>query len=456
MLAWNNVFDYTTQLPILFDIKDDQGNVVPVASTYAMRAGMSSSDLYPLQAGQTYTRTVDLRQILQDLPSGPSKPSGAGLAAKLFTMSLPASFKGIVGDASSVIEALAALDANPPRMGDLSNSNIKDITIGSTPTRLSAVFPILGDLNPSFKSTGDGMHVANDCTAGDLTETTNALLDAGIYANSLSMAANDSSNTLFSTFFPDAARQTIGSIAAAAANSVQGRGPHVDLFCSDVQQVCGDPNMLGYSFTPSFLGNAYIVLCPSARSLGRAPQPCHTGSFYATSSHILIHLLVTLNNVVTTVMTESVNGPGACQALSKTPSALVDPTKNPDSMAQLAIAHWAYGLGGEPYNRPSCLPVGGLKRDLQRRSLAIGQRQPFTPRQPQAEKLQARDPEDFWTQIGLTQDCAASEESMLQIAAANARTLANFAIKDIGSSKAESRSRWTTYAFGLISYPPKG
>ena len=54
ILAWNIAFDNTTQLPILFNIRDDHGHAVPLASTYALRAEIGTSDLYSPAAGQTY------------------------------------------------------------------------------------------------------------------------------------------------------------------------------------------------------------------------------------------------------------------------------------------------------------------------------------------------------------------------------------------------------------------
>ena len=451
ILAWNNVFDNTTQLPVLFDVKDDQGNTVSLASTYIMRAGMSRSDLYPLAAGQTYYRTVDIRQIMQNLPSGPSTPFGAELAPKVFTIAPPLSFKGLVSDGSAVVEALPALHATPPTFGDMATSNLQDITVTSTPTRLSAVFPILGDLNPSFMSSGDGAHVDSDCKAQDLTQMSDALFDAGLYATSVGMAANDSSSPLFHLFFPESARQKVQSIATAAMNSVHGQGPHVDLYCTDIQNLCGNPNILGYSFTPSFLGNAYIVLCPSARALGRAQPPCQTNSLdSATTSHVLMHLVLTLNNVVATVMTESVNGPAACEELSN--SSLVDPTCNPDSLAQLAVAHWGYGLGGLPYNGPSCLPSGGVKPGLHSRAMPVRHGKPMSTAKSYSRRALSLSAKDFQIQLSLTQDCAASESSMIQIAIANAQALAKYASSDLGSTSTASIDRWTTYALILICF----
>ena len=448
ILAWNNVFDYTTQLPVLFSVKDDQGNDVQLASTNAMRAGISYSDLFPLTPGQTFTRVIDMRQIMQNTPSGPSRPLGGGLQSKIYTLYLPASFKGITGTTSVPHGAAANLTRNPPMLGNFAAANLQDVTLQASALRLSSVFPVIGDVDSTFVSPADGVHVNGDCAAQNLTDDSNALFDAGIYANSLAMAVNDSSSTLFPLFFSEASQEVVSSIANAVANSIRGIGPHVDLYCTDLQNRCGNPNVLGYSFTPSFLGNAYIVLCPSARALGRAPQPCHnpkTGSERsASTSHVSFHLLMTLNNVVTAVMASSVYGTLACEKLSN--STLIDPTKNPDSFAQLAIAYWGYGLGGPPYNGPSCLPAGGVLPDMQKRVVSAKHRETLglpklldraeTP--TLSETLAKRQSHPILE----TQDCSAAELDMIQISVANAQALARFASSDLGS--ASSSDRWTT------------
>ena len=442
VLAWNNVFDNTTQLPVLFNARDDHGSVVSLASTYVMRAGLSSSDLYHLVAGQTYYRTVDLRQVMQNLPSGPSTPSGAGLAKKIFTVALPASYQGIIGNPSAVVEVAAGLNSSHPILADLSVSNLHEFTVTSSPTRLSAVFPLLGDLSPSFASLDGGLRMDGECLADKNISDT--IFDAGIYAKSLAMAASNLSSSLFPMFFPASARQKVISIATAAVRSVNGQGPHVDLYCTDIQDRCGEPNILGYSFTPSFLGDAYIVLCPSVRTFGRALPPCQAGSLgSATTSHVLLHLLLTLNNVVPAVMTQSVNGPIACRGLSN--STLEDPTSNPDSLAQLAIAQWGYGLGGAPYNGPSCLSFNTVNPIVRRRAEPLGFRRPLRPKRSRSRRALSLSSQDFQAQIGLTEDCTASESSMLDIAIANAQALAMYALRDLKSTSRSSTDRWTTY-----------
>ncbi len=450
VLAWNNVFDNTTALPIFFDVKDDMGNVVPLASMNVMRAGFSSNDLYTLTPGNTYYRTVDLRQCLQNLPSGPSAPLGSGFTPKVFTIAPPPSFKGFIGDPSTVIASPANFDSKPKTLGDLSQSNLQDITVSSTPTRFSAVFPLIGYVDSSFGSPADGAHVDGNCTGQDLTDMSNALFDTGVYANSLAMAANHTTNTLFPLFFSVFARQSVSFIATAAVNSVQGQGPHVDLFCDDIESICADPNVLGYSFTPSFLGNAYIVLCPTARTLGRAPAPCQTGaSGSATASHVMFHLMMTLNNVIPAVMTNSIDGPAACQQLPK--STLIDPTTNPDSLAQLALAEWADGLGGPPYNGASCLPTRDVHPEKERRAVQPRRLAASTSRKRTSSVAKRDFPPnvlrytDVAYDMAVTQECSAAEASMLQYAVANAQALAKYASSDIESTSPASAERWTTY-----------
>ena len=442
VLAWNNAFDNTTQLPILFNVRDDHESVVPLASTYVMRAGMSSSDLYSLAAGQTYYRTVDLRQVMQNLPSGPSTPSGAGLTKKVFTVALPTSYRGIIGNPWAVVQAAAGLNSSHPTLADLSVSNLHKIIVTSSPIKLSAVFPMLGDLSPSFANPDDGMRMDSECAADK--NISDAIFDTGVYARSLAMSASNLSSSIFTMFFPTLARQKVNSIATAALRSINGHGPHVELYCTDIQNLCGNPNILGYSFTPSFLGNAYIVLCPTVQAFGRALPPCQTGSLSsATTSHVLLHLLFTLNNVVPAVMTQSLNGPIACQGLAN--STLENPTSNPDSLAQLAIAQWGYGLGGTPYDGPSCLPVSAVDPVVRRRAKPSRYGSSSRPKMSRSRRALSLSSQDFQTQIGLTEDCAASELSMVHIAITNAQALAMYALGDLRGTSKSSVDRWTTY-----------
>ncbi|KAL8833278.1 MAG: hypothetical protein Q9176_008046 [Flavoplaca citrina] len=463
LLAWNNVFDPLTKLPVLFDVRDDQGNIVPLASTNVMRASMSSNDFYSLAPREFFSRTIDIRQIMQNLPSGPSTPQGAGLGDKVFTITTPAAYKGVIGDASAVVAALANLDSSPKNLGDLGTSNLQDITVASTTARFSNVFPLFPEADSTYFSPADGTHTATECAAQDLADVSNAIFDAGVYASSLAKAANDSTNTLFPRFISPSAdnRQLVSTVAAAAAASlIEGQGPHVDVHCQDIQGLCANSNFLGYSFTPSFLGDAYIVLCPAARALGRAPAPCELGSVGgASASHVLFHLLMTLNNVVPIVATSLVNGLLACQNLAN--STLIQPTRNPDSLAQLAIAEWGYGLAGAPYNGAICLPADGIPipPSTRKRETSSRQRREWNPNKdprrapghtsPQSlSRRQGTGYADLDYDLAKTSECTPAESSMLQLALENARAMARWASENLSSTTTESSDRWTAYFNG--------
>ncbi len=435
VLQWNNIFDNSTQLPVAFAIKDDQGAELQIASTYVMRAGVSNSDLYTLEPGQNFTKFVDVRQFLQNIPSGPT-----GSYPKAISLSLPSSFKGISGAVSIAPEAAANLNSQPPTLGDFASSGLTDITLTANILKLSLRFPIYQNLDPSFTAAEDGIQLNSDCKAQNATTMSNTLFDAGLYARAVRLAARDSSNGLYTHFFPTQSRQNVSLVAGAATRSIHGAGPHVDLYCSDIESLCGNPNILGYTFTPSYLGNAYIVLCPSAIALGRAPEPCSAlqpgVQISASSTHVLIHLLFTLNNVVKSVISNSVYGPLACSQLVNSTS---DSTKNADSFAQLAIAQWAYGLGGAPYHGPSCVPASGVLPDNQKR--AANSINPATPRPitEAADTALSRRAVSYDSRV--IGRCTGAELDVLQIAGANARSLATYALNEINS---HSNDLWTT------------
>ncbi|KAL8780796.1 MAG: hypothetical protein Q9213_006297 [Squamulea squamosa] len=458
VLAWNNIFDSLTQLPVLFDVRDDEGSIVPLASTNVMRASMSSNDFYSLAPQEVFSRTIDIRQIMQNLPSGPSAPQGAGLGDKIFTVTPLAAYKGVIGDASAVVAAVANFQSSPKTLGDMAKSNLQDITVMSTTQRFSNVFPLFREADSTYLGPTDGIHAATDCAAQDLTDISDAIFDAGVYAASLAKAANDSTNTLLSRFvFPSANNlQLVSAVAAAAAASINGQGPHVDVYCKDIQNLCGNPNILGYSFTPSFLGDAYMVLCPAARTLGRAPAPCQTGSVGgASTSHVLFHLLMTLNNVVPTVTTSSVNGLVACQDLAN--STLIQSTRNSDSLAQLALVEWGYGFGGAPYNGGTCLPANGIPPFMKKRVASFRHRSESYPNKLAMRPREHTSPQSLSRRQGYADldhdlarisDCTPGESSMLRLAVENAQAMARWASADLSSSSSESSNRWAAYFNG--------
>ncbi|KAL8769462.1 MAG: hypothetical protein Q9209_004523 [Squamulea sp. 1 TL-2023] len=461
VLAWNNIFDSLTQLPVLFDVRDDEGNIVPLASTNVMRASMSSNDFYSLAPQEVFSRTIDIRQIMQNLPSGSSAPMGAGLEDKLFTITPLAAYKGVIGDASAVVAAVANFNSSPKTLGDMAKSNLQDITVTSTTERFSNVFPLFREADSTYLGPTDGIHAATDCAAQDLTEISDAIFDAGVYAASLAKAANNSTNTLLPQFvFPSANNlQLVSTIAAAATASIHGQGPHVDVYCQDIQNLCGTANILGYSFTPSFLGDAYMVLCPAARALGRAPAPCQTGSVGgASASHVLFHLLMTLNNVVPTVTTASINGLVACQDLAN--STLIQPTRNPDSLAQLAVVEWGYGFGGAPYNGGTCLPADGIPPSMKKRAASFRHRRESNPNKLAMRAREHTSPQslsrrqgyaDLDHDLARTVGCTPGESYMLQLAVENARAMARWASADLSSTSSES-NRWAAYGNLFVEF----
>lgn len=435
VLQWNNIFDSATQLPVAFTVQDDQGAEVQIASTYAMRAGVSNSDLYSLEPGQNFTKVLDVRVLLQSIPSGPT-----GSLPKAISLSMPTSFKGVNGTVSIPPEAAASLNSQPPTLGDFASSGFTDITLTANVLQLSLRFPIYQSLDPSFVAADDGIQLNKNCKAQNATDMSNALFDAAIYARAVRLAAISGSNVLYPRFFSSQSRRNVSSIAGAATRTIHGAGPHVDLYCSDIADVCGDPNILGYTFTPSYLGNAYIVLCSSARALRRAPEPCsalQTGAQIGASiSHVLFHLLLTLDSVVKSVISNSVYGSLACSQLV---NATGDPTKNADSFAQLAIAQWAYGLGGAPYHGPSCVPANGVLPENQKRavdSITIATPRPLIPA---ADAALSRRAVNYDSRV--IGRCTGAEMDILQIAGANARFLATYALNEINS---HSNDLWNT------------
>lgn len=185
VLQWNNIFDNATQLPVAVTVKDDQGAEVQIASTYAMRAGLSNSDLYSLEPGHNFTKVLDVRQFLQSLPSGPT-----GSQPSVISLSLPSSFKGVNGTVLIPPEAAASLNSQPPTLGDFALSGLKDITLIADVLQLSLRFPMYQNLDPSFMAAEDGVQLHSDCIAQNATDMSNALFDAGVYARAVNLAAS--------------------------------------------------------------------------------------------------------------------------------------------------------------------------------------------------------------------------------------------------------------------------
>lgn len=435
ILSWNNIFDNATQLPVSFSVIDDQGNPVQLASTYAMRAGITNDDLYDILPGQIFSRVFDMRQFLQSVPSGPSGPQ-----PKTISISLPQVFKGISHSGSYQIPAAAASDITlTPSIGDFSAAGLQDISLSSRPLKLSYNFPIFQDLDTGYSNPGDGIQIQTaDCQNGNFTDLSNAIFDAGVYAKSVYLAATNATSALFADFFnagQDA--ETVANISTLVMNATNGSGPHVDVYCTDGLNLCDSgSNILGYSSTPSWLGNAYITLCPSARILGRAPPPCTSfgaESISATTSHVMFHLILTVNNVVRTMIDDSVYGSKASRQLRN--SQVWDPTKNADSYAQLAIDQWNFGLGGSPYSGPSCFPADGNPPNIPKRMRGrqlysvSSQHIPHTTSERASNHLrrQAGLYSGLDQIVAAASQCTHAENQLLQYAILNARAMAALA-----------------------------
>lgn len=431
ILAWNNIFDNATQLPVSFSVFDDQNNPVQLASTYAMRAGMTNDDFYDLLPGQNLTRTFDLRQSLQNIPSGPTTR-----LPKVVKVQLPLVLKGIVHSGSYQIPLAAAADftVQPPRFGDFSAAGLQDINLSSKPFKRTLYFPIFVDLETGYHSPPDGIHVQTaDCQAQNFSDLSNAIFDAGVYAKSVYLAANNATSTLFADFFNAEEHRNVSDVGSLLVNATSGSSPHVDVYCTDGLGLCSsESNILGYSSTPSWLGDAFITLCPSARNLGRAPAPCSTDSAMQlgdSASHVMFHLLLTLNNVVRTMIDSSVYGSPACQQLRG--SLIWDPRRNADTYVQLAIAHWAYGLGGSPYNGVPCYSDNAAPPNVPKRTRSLKPRRKeldhsvSVSRQIHFRHVARQNLGGVLGQIAAAaQQCTRTEQQLLRFAVQNARSLA--------------------------------
>lgn len=365
ILNWNTIFDPATPLPVSLVIRDDQRLPVRMATTYAMRAGMTDTDFHHLDPDQGYSRGFDIRSLLQVVPEC---RSGS------ITVALPAGFKGMSHTGAWTVPAAAAADltVDPPRLGDFSAAGLQDISLTSRPLALEFSFPLFdngGLVDPMARGPLGGIEVDDSCQGQNGTSMTDALYDAGIYANAISLAAKDRSSALFANYFLSAARQAVGRVASSVQNAINGQGPQVGVRCADILNTCYNTNILGHTFTPSNLGPAEIVMCPAARKLPRAPWPCttHPGrQIGASASHVLLHLILTINSIFTDTITGSVYGSGSCQLLKN--SHIFATAKNPDSYAQLAMAQWGYGLGGPPYDGDPCPPTLGIVPNIQKRT----------------------------------------------------------------------------------------
>ncbi|KAI4270881.1 MAG: hypothetical protein LQ337_006410 [Flavoplaca oasis] len=363
ILAWNNVFDHEVPLPVSLAIRDDQGHHIRMATMYAMRAGMSNTDFHHLEPDAVFSRSIDLRSLIQVVPEGRSGN---------ITVSLPGGFTGISHTANWTVPAaaMANLSADPPRLGDFSAAGLQDISLSARRLALELNFPLFADdgvVNPKPYDPLGGIEIDKSCPVLNGTSMADILSSVGIYANAISLAAKDRPSALFANYFLSRARQTVQGVALSVQKAISGKGPQIGVYCLDVSSVCGrNPNILGHTFTPSNLRPAEIVMCSTTRRLPRVSWPCssHPGKqIGATATHVLLHLILTINSIFPNPITGSVYGSGSCQLLKN--SHVLATEKNPDSYAQLAMAQWEYGLGGRPYNGKPCPPKLGIVPNIQ-------------------------------------------------------------------------------------------
>ncbi|KAL9020829.1 MAG: hypothetical protein Q9185_002013 [Variospora sp. 1 TL-2023] len=362
ILNWNNIFDPITRFPYSLIVRDDRGYQIPMATTYAMRAGMHLSDFYIIAPGVDFTRRYGLRSMVQGVPNGFAREHHGG-------------FKGVPPGADHwtvpVTAFVTTLTGLSPSFGNYEAAGLQDITLAAPRLHLQLGRTGFNDSTALAADTDplEGIQVdPMDCNNNaDRKQIDDALYDAGVYAKALFLAADDEESRLFANFFLSPARQTVKEIASLAHMGIKGQGSRVTVYCTDDLNICAaNPRVLGHSATGSWLGAPQIVICPVALNLPRAIPPCAKRpgkEIGATASRVMLQLILTLNTVVTDTLTGNVYGSGACQLLKN--SRILETAKNPDSYAQLAIAQWHYGLGGLPYQGPQCAPRLGIVPRIQ-------------------------------------------------------------------------------------------
>ena len=387
--------------------------------------GITNEDLQVLAPGQTFTRIFDLRQLLQNVQSGPSP-----FNPKRITIDLPQSFQGARTTGPYDVPAAAAPDLKNGHLGDFAAAKLIEITLTAGSLIDALTFPVFQNSPADLTVPADGVQLdTTTCSGDNATQLNDAIFDAGVYAQSASLAADDKSNTFYTQYFKDSDRLIVKVFADNALKALKG-GPsyHIDLYCTDILNLC-DPGgrVLGYSYTPSFVGSAFIILCPAAKALGRAPPACSFPSGRqpsASTSHVLLHLVMTISNILDSNVGNNYYGVTSCSRIPTTTT--VDATRNADSYAQLGIAQWAYGHGGAPYGGAPCVPQNGeidvnLKRDTQ-----IDVVRPTTEKRSNRRTLSLRQSQQDTPEgvVKAAQQCTGDQLTLIQNAAANARSLA--------------------------------
>ena len=144
--------------------------------------------------------------------------------------------------------------------------------------------------------------------------------------------------------------------------------------------------------------------------------------------------MLTMNNVVGKVISNSVYGPLACRKLleaSKAGRPAIDPLQNVDSFVQLAVAQWSYGLGGSPYTGAACLPSNGdSSRNVKRKESLEATKKP-TQAMTGGDTTFSRRQEyinDYHDGIiQRAEQCKGDQQTLIQYAAENARAMARAA-----------------------------
>ena len=432
ILKWNNVFDNYTETPLSFSVQDDQGSVTTFAQTYVMRSGITNDDLYALGPGQKFSRIYDMRSFLQNVPSGPSP-----YTPKVISIIPPTSLQGVSSNGAYNVPSQAAANLAIGRLGNYADAGLGEIGLSVNTLKLAYTFPIYQNSPPDTTDPADGVKLDTvTCSGQNASDMNDAIADAAIYAKSAGLAANDMTNTFFTQFFKSEQRSVVNVLASNALKALQGGIlNHIDVYCSDIQNLC-DPGgkILGYSYTPSFVGDPYIILCPAARNLGRAPDPCSTvggKQMVASASHVMFHLVMTITKDIGGNIGGNYNGVQSCQSLSSSTTA--DATLNADSYAQLGIAQWGYGLGGAPYTGEACLPVNGTAPPNVKRNIDVATdvakrnygKDQLTTSPHELARRQDMTIEDY-IQDALTngQNCSGDQAALLAYAADNARAMA--------------------------------
>lgn len=423
ILRWNNVFDKQLFIPPSFTVKDDQGNESPFATTYALRSGITNNDFHTLEPGQNITRIYDLRQFLQNIPSGPTRHG-----PKTIQIIPSTSFQGIVSSKPLNIPSEAAADLPRGHLGQYAAAGLQAISLLAAPYKVQLDFPIYRSSRQTTPNSSNGITIdTSTCISTNATALASYITDAGVYADAAHSAASDLWSPVYSQFFQAPQRATVGIAAKFAALTLRGNGPHVDAYCSDLQGLCdAEGSILGYTFTPSFIGSSYVILCPAAMKLGKPSEPCSQPfkkRTSASSSQVLFHLIMTINNAVNSVIGNNYYGVEAVLQLSN--STAVDATKNADSYAQLAVAQQTHDEGARTHSDPSCPPGNGRMPTKQKRKVpAKGAEQHLAPSKNPRDLQE--DMANYTPEQALrdAQQCTGDQLTLIQNAAPNVRALA--------------------------------